>query len=49
LNQVGESRKKGNADEHILTSILPPGRYYIGVYNFGSGSPEPYDLRAVYQ
>jgi hypothetical protein len=48
-NKVAESRRNGNADEHILTASLAPGRYYVGVYMFSSGSPESYRLRVVYK
>jgi hypothetical protein len=47
----GYSGNLGNADEHILTGVLAPGRYYIQVYNraTGPGSTQPYQLRVVYE
>jgi len=49
LNQLALSNKAGNSDEHILSSALPPGRYYIQAWNAGDGSSEPYHLRVVYR
>ncbi|MBN1889184.1 MAG: hypothetical protein JW850_14420, partial [Thermoflexales bacterium] len=44
------SDKKGNADEHIQTGVLSPGRYYIQVYhNNSGGSTQLYHLRVVYR
>jgi len=46
LNQVDYSGELDSRDEYIDTEeILPPGRYYIQVYQrSGGGSPEPYAL-----
>ena len=50
LQTVGYSAQVGNTNEQITTGVLPAGRYYIQVFNFGSGgSTQPYHLRAVYQ
>jgi PKD repeat protein len=47
---VGTSNKSGNADEHILTGVLSPGRYYIQIYNrSATGSEQDYHLRTVYR
>jgi hypothetical protein len=46
----GYSAELGNADEHILTGILPTGRYYIQVYhNSTGGSTQAYHLRVSYE
>jgi uncharacterized repeat protein (TIGR01451 family) len=43
------SSRYGNADEHILTGILPQGRYYIQVHHYSpGGSTQPYRLRFEY-
>jgi hypothetical protein len=43
------SSNPGNADEHILTGVLPAQRYYIQVFNASeTGSSQPYHLRADY-
>lgn len=50
LDVVQHSGELGNADEHILTGVLPSGRYYIHMSNAsGTGSTQPYHLRVVYQ
>jgi len=50
LNVVGHSGELRNADEHILTGALPPGRYYIQVTNASqTGSTQAYHLQVVYQ
>jgi hypothetical protein len=50
LELRGSSDHSGNADEHILTWLLPAGRYYIQVYHrSGPGSSQPYHLRGVWQ
>jgi predicted secreted protein len=47
---VGYAPQPGNADEHILTGVLLPGRYYVQVYHDSpGGSTQPYHLRVVYQ
>jgi hypothetical protein len=47
---VGYSGNPGNAPEHILTGVLPPGRYYIQVLrNSPGGSSQAYCLRVVYE
>jgi PKD repeat protein len=49
LNEVGYSAEPGNADEHILTGIVPAGRYYIQVFNYSqTGSWEAYHLQAMF-
>ncbi len=47
----GYSGLPGNQSEHILTKILPVGRYFVRVYHrSGAGSyTQPYHLRLVYQ
>jgi hypothetical protein len=46
---VGYSGEPGNADEHILTGVLPVGRYYVQVYNRSeSGSSQAYHLKVTY-
>jgi len=50
LTQIGYKGTTGNANEHLTTDSLPPGRYYIQVYRYsGVGSTEPYNLRVIYQ
>jgi hypothetical protein len=50
LAVVCQSAGRGNADEHTMRSVLPPGRYYVQVYNFGAtGSGQPYHLRVAYE
>jgi hypothetical protein len=50
LQTKGSSAQVGNTNEHIMSGVLPAGRYYIQVYNWGSGgSSQPYHLRVVYQ
>lgn len=47
---LGYSANPSNQDEHILTSVLPAGRYYIRVYAVqGYSTTEPYVLRSVYR
>lgn len=47
---IAYSVNPGNADEHILTDVLPAGRYYVQVYNYsGPESTQPYHLRVVYE
>jgi hypothetical protein len=49
LVAVGYSGSLGNADESILTGILPAGRYFVQVYNRGAGgSTQAYELVVVY-
>ena len=49
-DEVKHSGELGNADEHILTGVLPAGRYYIQVTNASqTGSTQPYHLRVVYE
>lgn len=38
-NIKGYSAESGTSDEYILTELLPPGRYYVRIYNYG-GSVE---------
>jgi hypothetical protein len=50
LEFVGFSGQLGNANEHILTDILLPGRYYVLLYHTSpGGSTQPYHLKVVYQ
>lgn len=36
-------------DDFVETAVLPPGRYYIQVFNYsGPGTPQPYHLTAVF-
>jgi hypothetical protein len=50
LAEKGYSANPGTADEHILTGVLPAGRYYIQVFNYsGPGSAQPYYLRGMWQ
>ncbi|HQI86583.1 MAG TPA: hypothetical protein PKV20_18555 [Anaerolineae bacterium] len=49
LQVVGYSGEPGDANEHIRTTTLPAGRYYIQVYNrSGSSSTQAYYLRVAY-
>jgi len=49
LAQVGYSGNVGSADEHITTSALPPGRYYVQIYHrSAAGSSTQYHLKVVY-
>jgi hypothetical protein len=49
LNPVGYSGELGHADEHILSGVLPSGRYYVQVYHrAGAGSDQAYHLQVVY-
>lgn len=49
LAQVGYSGNVGSADEHITTSALSPGRYYVQIYHrSAAGSSQPYHLKVVY-
>jgi hypothetical protein len=43
------SNNYDNSAEHILTGILPAGRYYVQVYYYVPGSAQPYHLRVVYE
>jgi uncharacterized repeat protein (TIGR01451 family) len=46
LNVIKCSQNSSNAGEHILTGILPAGRYKVQVYNYSrTGSTQPYHLR----
>jgi PKD repeat protein len=47
--QVGYSGEVGNADEHILTDVLPAGQYYIHVQLDKAGCFQPYYLKVTYQ
>lgn len=48
--QLGYSGEPGNRDEHILTGVLPPGRYVIRVYaGQGYSASQFYALRTVYR
>ncbi|MHB0857691.1 MAG: pre-peptidase C-terminal domain-containing protein [Anaerolineae bacterium] len=49
LASRGYSGNLGNADEHILTASLPPGRYYVQVYRRSGSSSQPYSLRVVFE
>jgi len=47
---VARSSEIGNADEHIVTGILPQGRYYIQVHHYSpGGSAQPYHLLFEYR
>jgi hypothetical protein len=49
LNRLAWSNEAGNVYEHLLTEVLPVGRYYVQVINFGmAGSPTWYQLRVFY-
>ena len=49
LNALKWSVNPGNADEHVLSGVLPPGKYYVQVYHASpGGSPQPYHLVVVY-
>ncbi len=49
-DEVKHSGELGNANEHILTGVLPAGRYYIQVFNASqTGSTQPYHLRVLYE
>jgi hypothetical protein len=49
LEAVGYSGELGSTSEHILTGILPAGKYYVQVYHLSAGgSPQPYSLRFVF-
>jgi hypothetical protein len=49
-NDIGYSGEPGNASEHILTSSLPAGQYYIQVYHRSlGGSSQPYRLYLIYE
>jgi hypothetical protein len=37
LEEIARSDDWGQADEHISTSALPAGRYYVQVYHYSSG------------
>jgi len=41
LTLVGYSGNPGNADEYILVTGMPPGRYYIRVRRVTGLSPQP--------
>jgi hypothetical protein len=46
----GYSALLSNADEYILTGLLPAGEYYVQVYHASAGgSLQPYNLRFVYR
>lgn len=48
MNLLGYSGNVGNASEHILTGILPVGKYYLRVRRVtGWSATEPYVLRVV--
>jgi hypothetical protein len=50
LKDIEYSGALDNASEHILTGLLPPGRYYIQVYHRSSGgSAEPYHLSTTFE
>ena len=47
---IGNSAEPGNSDEHILTPIHPPGRYYVRVFrSSGYSSTQAYSLRVVFR
>ncbi len=49
LNVIGYSAEFNNADERALTAIVPPGRYFIQVYNpFATASNLYYHLKVIY-
>jgi len=49
LDLIDLSDQGGQADEHIGTDTLPPGRYFVQVYHYGSGgSMAPYHLEVGY-
>ena len=42
------SNQYGNADEHIVAGILPPGKYYVQVHHYSpGGSTQPYHLEVA--
>ena len=46
----GYSGNPGNGDEHIITPVLPAGKYYVRVRPVqGYSATQPYAFRAVYQ
>jgi hypothetical protein len=46
---LARSSQYGSVDEHIVTGILPQGRYYIQVHHYSpGGSAQPYSLRFEY-
>jgi hypothetical protein len=49
LGLVALSERPGNLEEHIATSVLPAGRYYIRVVNAKSlVSTQAYQLKAEF-
>jgi uncharacterized repeat protein (TIGR01451 family) len=50
LGEKARSDNSGNADEHILSDVLPAGRYLVQVYHRSKlGSQQEYHLRVVYE
>ena len=48
--QIDYSGNLGNQQEHILTVVVPAGRYYVRVRPVaGYGTTQPYLLKAVYR
>ena len=48
--RIGYSAEVGNLPEHILKENMPPGPYYIRIYQYsGFSATQPYALRTVYQ
>ena len=48
LTQLRYSGNVGNADEHILSTLLPAGRYYVQIRRVSGDSTQPYCLRGAW-